>query len=87
MIAHSFAKTGMLMWVLALSATPLAAQDVVFIKSGTFVVDDQQNNSLTLSGTQGFKLDGGNVSLGSKEHGAIGLCPDGEFRWHLLARE
>jgi hypothetical protein len=66
MSAHAFVRSGILLSVCALAFPSIAAAEVVAIKHGTFVYDNN-TNTLDISGTQGFRLTAGIIG------------PDGHF--------
>jgi hypothetical protein len=73
MISQRLAKSGIVMALVLATGATGNAQSVVAIREGTFTVDDTRNNSMSVSGTQGFRFDG-SFSLARAQYEAIEQC-------------
>src|SRR4030095_8213480 len=73
MISQRLAKSGIVMALVLATGANGNAQSVVAIREGTFTVDDTRNNSMYVSGTQGFRFDG-SFSLARAQYEAIEQC-------------
>ena len=73
MMRPTLAKCGILLALVLAAGSAVDAQSVVAIKEGTLIIDDTRNNSVSLSGTQGFRIDG-SFSLARAEYDAIERC-------------
>ena len=77
MISHGLPKSGILVAFVLAAGVVAEAQSVVAIREGTFTINDDGTNSVSLSGTQRFNADG-SVSLARAPFPAINRCSNPE---------